>query len=200
MHMRRKAIHSVMGKHPFVKMFAPVDFSPIEIFLNFGYGLSLGHLVRCIHLKKSAIGFEKTVVLTIAPVSPRAAGHEVRFIGQPHQLLEKILKCISIRPEESVLELLLVVGLLKVHELELSLRRACPRPRRGRGWHGSFLEAGDQFAVGMTSACSASISATMACCVARGGRGFPSKAKAPCRLAHPRPSLPIHSHLNSLWS
>ena len=55
------------------------------------------------------------VVLSVASVAPRSADHEVGLVGQAHQALEQRLELIPLRGAEQVLESGFVVGLGKVH-------------------------------------------------------------------------------------
>ena len=121
--MRRKSIRCVVDEDPLVKVHAPVDFRALEVLSDLGDRLRRLHLIGRIDLEQAPLGFQKSVVLAVAVLAPRTAGHEICLVGQAHQPLEERLELVPLRSEKRVLKSLLVVGVLQVHGLRVRWRR-----------------------------------------------------------------------------
>jgi len=109
----------VVDEGPFVKVRAPVNLRSLEILRDLGDGLRRLYLVGRINLEQTPLRFQKAVVLAVADVAPRTAGHEIRLVGQAHQALKECLELVALRSEKRVLKSLLIVGILQVHDLRV---------------------------------------------------------------------------------
>src|SRR5450830_98307 len=98
--MRGQAIGGVVDKDPFVEVHTPVNLGTFEILRNLRDGLRCLQFIWGIDLEQAALRFEEAVILTVTLIPPRAAGHEVGLVGQPHESFKESLKLISLAPEK----------------------------------------------------------------------------------------------------